>query len=170
MFSASPNPEDFNLPLHYTFAETSWGQFLFYKIYNEKLNYGDAKARCESDDAFLAIPRSETENDFFAGSTEWNDEWGFWIGINDIEQEGNFVAVDGREIPWTPMNWGTDGGEPNGGANENAVEIRPHRGNDWNDNDESLSKNFVCSLNIEGNIKDNISILFFAIKIHVQLK
>ena len=153
LFSASPNPEDFNLPSDYTFAENSWGN-LFYKIYNTKLNYGDAKAQCESDGAFLAIPRSENENDFFAGhfSTEWNG--GFWIGINDIEQEGHFVAVDGRGISWT--NWGTN--EPNGGANEDAVEIRPYRRNDWNDLNASNSKRFVCSLNIEGNIKDKIGI------------
>ena len=132
------------MPTDYTFSENSWGN-LFYKIYTTNLNYGDAKAQCESDGAFLAIPRSQAENDFFAGLVP--DE-PIWIGINDIEQEGSFVAVDGREISWT--NWGTN--EPNGGANENAVEIRPYRGNDWNDINASISKKFVCSLNIEGNI------------------
>ena len=133
------------MPTDYTFSENSWGN-LFYKIYTTNLNYGDAKAQCESDGAFLAIPRSQAENDFLTGLLP-NAQ--FWIGINDIEEEGNFVAVDGREISWT--NWGTN--EPNGGANENAVESRPYYPrNDWNDLDASKSKKFVCSLYIEGNI------------------
>ena len=110
------------------------------------MTYRRAKAQCESDRTFLAIPRSEAENDFFAGLVP--DEH-IWIGINDIEQEGSFVAVDGREISWT--NWGT--GEPNGDANENAVEIRTNFGNVWNDIPASSSLKFVCSLNIEGSIK-----------------
>ena len=35
-------------------------------IYEAK-NYGTAKNQCVSDGAFLAIPRSEVENDFIAG-------------------------------------------------------------------------------------------------------
>ena len=139
------NPGDFNLPTDYIFAENSWGN-LFYKIYTTGLNYNDAKAQCELDGAFLAIPRSETENDFFAGLIP-NEQ--IWIGINDIEQEGSFVAVNGREVSWT--NWGTE--EPNGGTNENAVEIRTTDiGKFWNDMPASWSLKFVCSLNIEGKL------------------
>ena len=43
----------------------TWGN-LSYKIYPSPANYGDAKAQCESDGTFLAIPRSQAENDFFA--------------------------------------------------------------------------------------------------------
>ena len=142
VFLASESPENFNLPNDYTFAEISLGN-LFYKIYNTNSNYSDAKAQCESDGAFLAIPRSQGENDFFAGLIPEV----IWIGINDIEEEGNFVAVDGRDISWT--NWGTAWNgvsEPNGGANENAVELNPL----WNDTPESSLKKFVCSFNIEG--------------------
>merc|ERR1719419_358224 len=90
------------------------------------MTYGDAKAQCESDGTFLAIPRSEAENDFIASLIPNED---IWIGINDIAKEGSFVAVDGREISWT--KW--DSGEPNDAMNyfgnewvhgEDAVEIR----------------------------------------------
>ena len=148
MFSASQNPKNFNLPSDYTFSENSWGNS-FYKIYSTSLNYGDAKAQCESDGAFLAIPRSKTENDFFASLIP-NEQ--FWIGINDIEQEGSFVAVNGQEVSWT--NWGP--GEPNGGTNENAVEIRMEmnwNGNLWNDRSASDTLKFVCLLNIEGKFR-----------------
>merc|ERR1711917_158866 len=94
----------------------------------------------------LAIPRSKTEHDFFASLIP-NEQ--FWIGINDIEQEGSFVAVNGQEVSWT--NWGP--GEPNGGTNENAVEIMNWNGNLWNDRSASDTLKFVCSLNIEGKFR-----------------
>ena len=85
----SQNPENFRLPIDYTFSENSLGSF-FYKVYDTKLNYVEAKAQCEFDGAFLATPRSQAENDFLTGLLSDNR---FWIGINDIEEERNFVAV-----------------------------------------------------------------------------
>ena len=109
------NPEDNNLPRDYTHAKKYWGN-LFYKIYGPN-NHGAAKAPCESDEAFLALPRSEAENDFIAGLLPNKN---IWIGINDFEKEGSFVAVDGRHVSWT--KWDT--GEPNNQDNsEDAVEI-----------------------------------------------
>ena len=138
------NPADNNLPRDYTYAKKSWGN-LFYKIYGAN-NYGAAKAQCESDGAFLAIPRSEAENDFIAGLIP-NEH--IWIGVNDIANEGSFVAVDGDPLSWT--KW--DSGEPNNqGYNEDAVEIRQgsvHQTipKSWNDSLGSLSRKFVCISN-----------------------
>ena len=130
------------MPIDYAFSENSWGN-LFYKIDNTQRNYNGAKAQCESDGAFLAIPRSQAENDFLYGLLP-NDN--FWIGINDIEQEGKFVAVDdGREISW--KYWMA--GQPNGGTGENAVTIDYWNGQ-WRDRDESSNRKFVCSIHIEG--------------------
>ena len=60
------------------------------------MTYAAAKAQCESDGSFLAIPRSEAENDFIAGLIPNED---IWIGINDIEQEGRYVTIHGSDIP-----------------------------------------------------------------------
>ena len=108
------------------------------------MNYGDAKAQCESDGSFLAIPRSEAENEFFASLIP-NEN--FWIGINDIEQEGSFVGVDGSEISYT--NWRS--GQPNGGVDQNGVEIWNglYYGT-WNDREVNVQKKFICSIYIEG--------------------
>ena len=150
MNSASQNPEDFNLSSDYYFSENSRGNF-FYKIYNTPRNYGDAKAQCESDGAFLAIPRSQAENDFFAGLVP--NQY-IWIGIDYNEQEGSFVAVDGREISWT--NWLT--GQPDGDTSQFAVAIRgscngscngTYNGR-WYDRTASMGSSFVCSIYIEG--------------------
>lgn len=122
----------------------TWGN-LSYKIYSAA-TYAAADSQCKSDGSFLAIPRSQAENDFFASLIPDED---IWIGINDIANEGSFVAVDGRQVSWT--KWDED--EPNNlGANEDAVEIR--QGNhyksipkSWNDLSGNESRKFVCIAN-----------------------
>ena len=111
------------------------------------MTYNAAKIQCESDGAFLAIPRSEAENDYIADLIPNKN---IWIGINDIVQDGVFVAVDGSDITYT--NW--DSGEPNNyGGNEDAVIIRvghTKRQKAWNDSSKYNRERFVCSLPIRG--------------------
>ena len=123
----------------------TWGN-LSYKIY-PSASYGDAKAQCESDGSFLAIPRSQAEDDFIKSLSPNKD---IWIGINDIEQEGSFVGVDGSEISWT--NW--DSNQPDGGTNENGVAISGFSSDNgrWYDFAVNNQFKFVCSKYIEGNI------------------
>ena len=145
-FSVSENSNDYNLPDDYFFVTQSWGN-RFYKVYNGRMTYNAAKTQCESDGAFLAIPRSEAENDYIADLIPNKN---IWIGINDIDQEGVFVAVDGSDITYT--NW--DSGEPNSfGGNEDAVTIRvghTKRQKAWNDVTEYNQQRFVCALRIPG--------------------
>ena len=117
-------------------------------------NYNDAKAQCESDGTYLAIPRSEAENNFFAGLVPFGT--GIWIGINDIEKEGSFVAVDGRPISWT--KWTPDQPD-NFRGREDAVEIwgkYMYNGyaksvrNSWNDRRIVHKNQFICSIQIGG--------------------
>ena len=145
LYSGRPNPKDFNLPSDYNFAE--WVN-LFYKIYTEKSNYIDAKTQCESDGTFLAIPRSQAENDFFAALIAVES---IWIGINDIEEEGNFVDVNGLDPIFT--NWYSD--EPSGSgsnvADEDGVELYLSRHDGlWNDLGINAKLKFVCSIHIQG--------------------
>ena len=144
----SENPNDYNLPDDYFFVTRYWGT-RFYKVYSYKTTYNTAKIQCESDGAFLAIPRSEAENDYIADL--FPDE-PIWIGIDDIDQEGVFVAVDGSDLTYT--NW--DSGEPNNYENaEDAVIIRQivgplGRQKAWNDHKAYKQERFVCSLRIPG--------------------
>ena len=127
----------------------TWGN-LAYKVY-PAASYGNAKAQCEADGSFLAIPRSQAEfqdlKPFF--TSLFTNEY-IWIGINDIEQEGSFVGVDGSEISWT--NWWS--GQPNGGTNENGVAISGFSSDNgrWYDFAVNNQFKFVCSKYIEGNI------------------
>ena len=141
----SENPNDYNLPDDYFFVTQSWGS-RFYKVYSDRyIEYNAAKTKCESDGAFLAIPRSEAENDYIA---DLIPNANIWIGINDIDQEGEFVAVDGSDI--TYKNW--DSGEPNNeNKTEDAVVIRTWTDTGaWNDYDEKKQARFVCSFRIQG--------------------
>ena len=94
------NTEDCNLSNEYTFASKSWGDF-YYKFYESPRYYADALAKCESDGAFLAYPRSQAENDFILSFVTSNDNLDLWIGINDVDEEGTIVTTDGQDIVFT---------------------------------------------------------------------
>ena len=95
-----PRPEDYNLPGDYAYVENAWGNS-FNKIYEAK-NYNAAKDQCESDGAHLAIPRSDAENAFITNLIP-NEE--IWIGVNDIDEEGTFVSVNGIDVSYTKFPW-----------------------------------------------------------------
>ena len=128
-------------------ADTCWGDSI-YKIYETATTYGAAKAQCESDGTHLAIPKSEAENDFIASLIPNED---IWIGINDIEEEGTYVTVDGSAISYT--NWKS--GQPDNHIH--SIEVNPDgedgmmiRDDDkkWNDNPVNYLHKFVCSKSI----------------------
>ena len=109
----------------------------------------DAKDQCESDGAFLAVPRSDAENNFIA---DLLPEQHIWIGINDIDQEGKFVAVDGRDFSYRKWKENQTDNAPNKtDIDENGVHIG-YWENDWdgywNVNRVTVSYRFVCSYTI----------------------
>ena len=104
------------------------------------MSYAAADSQCKSDGSFLAIPRSEAENDFIASLIP-NEH--IWIGINDIEQEGRYVTVDGSAITYT--NWHIY--EPNNYHDEDGIHI--WMGNKrWNDFYVTYLMKFVCSKSV----------------------
>ena len=67
----------------------------------------------------------------------------FWIGVNDIDEEGTFVSTDGRFITYT--NW--QSGQPNNnGINEDAGLIRTN--GFWADDELTAHFKFICIYNI----------------------
>ena len=144
--AASNSFTNIYVPTDYTFVENPWG-YSIYKIYETPMNYDDAKAQCESDGTFLAIPRSQAENDFILNLILQKGLEKIWIGINDIKQEGLFVGVDGIKISWT--NW--NDGEPNNWSDEDAIELVATEGR-WNDQKIIDSRPFICSINVEGKV------------------
>ena len=111
------------------------------------MKFLEAKAQCESDGAYLADPRSDAENTFIAGLISGH----FWIGINDIDEEGKFVTADGLNVSYT--NWRDK--EPNNyqhtdGNDEDGVLINWAGQSLWNDQSINRPYKFVCYYRIEG--------------------
>ena len=87
-------------------------------------------------------PFKAAENDFIASQFPVG---GIWLGINDNDTEGTWVAEDGSALNY--FNWHS--GEPNGGGNENAAHIFEPRiridgDATWNDSGESALNNVLC--------------------------
>jgi hypothetical protein len=113
--------------------------YTYYLI--DPLDWPEAEAEAVSLGGHLVTIRSQEENDWlyttfgpYAPAPE-----GFWIGLNDIAVEGNFVWSSGESVTYT--NWNV--GEPNNffGMNEDYVHMYgplssgASRWNDvWDDN------------------------------------
>lgn len=130
------------------------------------LNWSNAKASCETNDAYLASITSQDEQDML------KDRWIVpntsitWIGGTDTDAEGTWVWTGGAEAGqqfWmgdtsgSAVNnryesWGTV--NPNNDSNEDCLEMRgwgTHNG-DWNDESCTNLRSFICekSANIGG--------------------
>ena len=130
--------EKYNLPSNYVYASNPWGDS-FYKIYGE-MNYTAAESQCKSDGALLAVPRFESENNFIADLNTAK----FWIGVNDLQEEGKFVTVEG-DLSYT--NWYN--GQPNNslhsnGYDEDGVTMNWASKRYWNDSPINQLNPFVC--------------------------
>ena len=107
------------------------------------MNYLDAKAKCESESAYLASPRSDDENAFIASLIP-NEN--ILIGVNDIDEEGTFVTTDGRAVSYT--NWKTNQPD-NYGSGEDVVVILGNPNGFWGDGSLTHQSKFVCVYNIK---------------------
>ena len=68
-----------------------------------------------------------------------------WIGVSDIEEEGNFTWLDGIAGTSENLFWYSRENvqvEPNGGTIENCVEMRSHLS--YNDLPCSFERQAVC--------------------------
>jgi len=142
------------LATDYIFQEATWGKF-YYKIYESYMTYQDAKAQCEFDGAYLFVPRSDEENSFIVDLFTATLNWSFWIGVNDINQEGEYISViEGLEVTYTNWAYGEPSQASENDFNEDAVEILgPFSGSRqsyWNDVTTYTNNPFLCSYRIQG--------------------
>ncbi|KAF7686747.1 hypothetical protein HF521_015140 [Silurus meridionalis] len=86
----------------------------FYYISNDNKSWEESRQNCRDKGADLMIINSREEQEFILNQLNNSEAW---IGLNDIETEGEFKWVDGS--PLTTQYWGQD--EPNGNENENCV-------------------------------------------------
>ncbi|XP_043208563.1 uncharacterized protein LOC122374084 [Amphibalanus amphitrite] len=86
----------------------------------ERTNYTTAAVRCETLGAHLAVPRSDPEMNCIIQRINPKNKTLFWLGVNDVETEGEFVGIDGCGTVTTSSQWWAKD-EPNRGTKENYV-------------------------------------------------
>ena len=114
-------------------------------------DYETATQRCKAEGAKLFEPQTAAEGLAVRQMAESAGLGDFWIGVNDIADEGNWVyATSGSAVKVN--NWSS--GEPNnydhgdGADGEDCAEIVS--GGIWNDNTCKASRNSVCTYELQG--------------------
>ena len=106
------------------------------------MSYLDAKNQCESDGTRLAVPSNAAENDFLVGFLQGQH---MWIGVNDIDNEGHFVTVDGSNLTFTYWDENALDRFPNnkGDVKDGIIMRHAYQGRWWHQSVNAIYK-FVC--------------------------
>ncbi|XP_072018636.1 uncharacterized protein [Amphiura filiformis] len=126
---------------------------------DEYVSYVDAKTQCSLLDAQLAVIHSQEEQDFIAANIHEdpnNELHSYYIGLDDIEIEGQFQWVDGTPLDFTDWKQG----EPNNRANnigngEDCVGLWASRGGIWNDNPCTRLNPYICEKSLANECLSN---------------
>ena len=106
-----------------------------------KFDYNEAASQCLAQGAELATINNPEEDNFVRGLMESVRENDHWIGLNDLEVEGNFVWQDTTVPMYT--NWNNDSPK-NGNTSTNCVMKKGNTGA-WADKHCNHIRWFVCS-------------------------
>ncbi|XP_071507011.1 macrophage mannose receptor 1-like [Diadema antillarum] len=110
-----------------------------YKVTPDSKNWFEAKLSCENAGGDLAMPTTQDVNDFMLQLLLASSGGSHWIGVHDVNGEGDFVFSDAT--PVTNPFW--NAGEPNNaGVGEDCVELISS--GLWNDNDCYVIRPFIC--------------------------
>nr|XP_056712387.1 collectin-11 isoform X2 [Euleptes europaea] len=116
-----------------------------YLLVKEEKRYMDAQLYCQGRGGTLSMPKDENTNALIALYINQAGLSRVFIGINDLEKEGNFVYSD-RSPMQTFNKWST--GEPNNAYDEeDCVEMIASGG--WNDVACHITMYFVCEFDKE---------------------
>ncbi|KAM3675004.1 collectin-11 isoform X3 [Ammospiza nelsoni] len=116
-----------------------------YLLVKEEKRYKEAQLYCHGRGGTLSMPKDETANNLIASYINQAGLTRVFIGINDLEKEGNFVYSD-RSPMQTFNKWRS--GEPNNAYDEeDCVEMVASGG--WNDVACHITMYFVCEFDKE---------------------
>ncbi len=101
--------------------------------------YVDAVERCREHGAEGWIPDGPREAQIITQRALQIRNQDYWIGLDDLEEEGTFAWPDGVERPWS--NW--NDGEPNNAGNEDCAHIWARNGR-WNDLPCDRRQGIIC--------------------------
>ena len=111
-----------------------------YRLFEEKLNWNDARAKCQLHGGDLISITSKQEEAKIKGLLSgYPNNTHFWCGLNDKEVEGTYVWSDGSEYSY--HNWRKD--EPNNvHDSEDCTVTLPSM--KWNDVPCEFKQYFIC--------------------------
>lgn len=114
-----------------------------YYLCTTPTHWGPAETDCVGWGGHLASIGSQAEDQwlFMVINQLSNEKW--WVGMNDISQEGIWVWSDASAVTYT--NWHP--GEPNDSGNEDCMQLnRFYPQSTWNDEPCAQPLRFVCEL------------------------
>ncbi|XP_067386814.1 collectin-10 [Emydura macquarii macquarii] len=112
----------------------------FYYIVQEEKSYKEAMTHCRIRGGMLAMPKDEAANALIADYVSKSGLFRVFIGVNDMEKEGQFMYADNTPLQ-NYSNWKE--GEPKDAAvHEDCVEMLST--GKWNDSECNLAIYFVC--------------------------
>ncbi|XP_004697726.1 collectin-10 [Echinops telfairi] len=112
----------------------------FYYIVQEEKNYRESLTHCRIRGGMLAMPKDEAANTLIADYVAKSGFFRVFIGVNDLEREGQYVFTDHTPLQ-NYSNWKE--GEPSDPyGHEDCVEMLSS--GRWNDTECHLTMYFVC--------------------------
>ncbi|XP_028622071.1 collectin-10 isoform X2 [Grammomys surdaster] len=112
----------------------------FYYIVQEEKNYRESLTHCRIRGGMLAMPKDEVVNTLIADYVAKSGFFRVFIGVNDLEREGQYVFTDNTPLQ-NYSNWKE--GEPSDPyGHEDCVEMLSS--GRWNDTECHLTMYFVC--------------------------
>ena len=130
----------------------------YYKVYNSRKTWAEARQVCQSHGAFLAVPWDQETNEIIRKLIPGRHAI---IGINDEAEEGKWINSHGSPLTFTnwkpnePSNSGPEGAE-------NCGFMYKSYGR-WNDGRCSYKDSFICQFK-PGNIRVGNSLPLFIIQ------
>lgn len=124
-----------------------------YELYNVRIPWYEAKAKCEELGGHLVVITSELENEAVGELVSQGGRHSYWMGMSDNDTEGMWVSVTGEVL--TYENWME--GEPNNQNDEDYAVIRNVDGKTWNDAGDTYHNvlaGFICEYETEDNTDD----------------
>ncbi|CAH1259009.1 PKDREJ [Branchiostoma lanceolatum] len=124
---------------------TQHGSNQYTFLESTSVTYIEARALCVAEGAILVMPKDQATHDFLVQyRNQFSSEVIIWVGLNDIEIEGNFVWEDGTSLgsfnPWMA-------GQPNNLDEQDCVVITQATNgypNQWRDDDCSGPRGVIC--------------------------
>ena len=133
----------------YIFAATFWWLFfhflldhnISYVIHDFPLsNWSEARAICQKLDGDLASINNDEEDKLLSSMPNFSPSIDYWIGFNDIQQEGNFSWSDGSKFSY--KKWASR--QPDNANNEDCGTYKGNWG--WNDLACHNKRRFICKM------------------------